>query len=123
MNYSFTQAVIEARKWAHGSRNHQDAMTVLYQSYRETHSGSDPTDLTELWVWVNSTEKAREEKRAEMIAHFEKMAQTHFDSLLKASRELPKASTSYDVVNEINADLRKCLLNAWRLRHGLRSVL
>lgn len=70
------------------------------------------------------------EKQEHQISHLEKMAETHLQSMLVASRNLPKRQDpvegmeevgplSSSIIRTIGADLTECLVNAWKLRHGM----
>ena len=58
-----TEAATQARRFAHGSLLHSQAMTVLFRAYRTAHPDSDGSFITleSLWAWVDG--KAPEKKR------------------------------------------------------------
>lgn len=47
------QAAKQARQYPHGSRLHQDAMTVLFRLYRYHYNFSGHIELDRLWKWVD----------------------------------------------------------------------
>ena len=47
------EAANQARKYAHGSRFHQDAMGVLFQAYRRSLPHDPNPSLENLWAWVD----------------------------------------------------------------------
>lgn len=53
MTSNINQAIADARKYAHGSRYHSDAMQVLYDAYR-VDTNEHANSLDTLWTWVES---------------------------------------------------------------------
>jgi hypothetical protein len=66
---TFSQAVTEARRWKHGSRNHADGMHDLYMLFRAVngyyanfkittdHPHGYRSGYNQLWDWVDETEE------------------------------------------------------------------
>jgi hypothetical protein len=52
---TFSQAVTEAGRWLHGSRNHADGMQDLYSVFRAV-NGYYAT-FNQLWDWVDETKE------------------------------------------------------------------
>jgi len=47
------EAATQARKYAHGCRLHQDAMTVLFKNYRRAFPHRQEPTLENLWAYVD----------------------------------------------------------------------
>ena len=48
-------AVKQARRSSHGSRFHQEAMSVIRREYRAAHPNLNEPTLDELWGWIDYT--------------------------------------------------------------------